>query len=43
MSKSAFKKVLQIREVINVTDEKDITIVHTHVPDKLYGYGLQVR
>lgn len=43
MSKSAFKKVLQIREVINEADEKDITIANTNVPDKLYGYGLQVR
>lgn len=43
MSNSAFRKVLQIREVINVADEKDVTITNTHVPDKVYGYGLQVR
>lgn len=30
-------------EVINVADEKDVAIANTHVPDKLYGYGLQVR
>lgn len=24
-------------------DEKAVTITNTHVPDKLYGYGLQVR
>ena len=30
-------------EVINVADEKEVTIANTHVPDKLYGYGLQVR
>lgn len=24
-------------------DEKEVTIANTHVPDKLYGYGLQVR
>lgn len=24
-------------------DKKDIEISNTHVPDKLYGYGLQVR
>lgn len=24
-------------------DEKAFTITNTHVPDKLYGYGLQVR
>lgn len=35
--------MLQIREVINVDDEKAVTITNTHVPDKLYGYGLQVR
>lgn len=35
--------MVQIREVINVADEKDVTIANTHVPDKLYGYGLQVR
>lgn len=32
-----------MREVINVADEKEITLANTHVPDKLYGYGLQVR
>lgn len=32
-----------MKEVINVDDKKDITLAHTHVPDKLYGYGLQVR
>lgn len=30
-----------MREVINVADEKEVTIANTHVPDKLYGYGLQ--
>lgn len=35
--------MVQFREVINVTDEKNVTIANTHVPDKLYGYGLQVR
>ena len=25
-------------EVLNVADEKEVTIVNTHVPDKLYGY-----
>lgn len=32
-----------MREVINVSDETKISIANTHVPDKLYGYGLQVR
>ena len=32
-----------MREVINVSDETRISIANTHVPDKLYGYGLQVR
>lgn len=27
----------------NMADEKEITVANTHVPDKLYGYGLQVR
>lgn len=26
-----------------MADEKEVTITNTHVPDKLYGYGLQVR
>lgn len=26
-----------------MADEKEVTIANTHVPDKLYGYGLQVR
>ncbi len=26
-----------------MADEKDVIIANTHVPDKLYGYGLQVR
>lgn len=26
-----------------MAEKKDITIANTHVPDKLYGYGLQVR
>lgn len=26
-----------------MTDKKDVNIQNTHVPDKLYGYGLQVR
>jgi len=26
-----------------MADEKKITVANTHVPDKLYGYGLQVR
>lgn len=30
-------------EVNSVTNEKEVTIANTHVPDKLYGYGLQVR
>ena len=32
-----------MNEVINVADKKEVTIANTHVPDKLYGYGLQVR
>ena len=35
--------MVQVREVISVADKKDVTIANTHVPDKLYGYGLQVR
>lgn len=30
-------------EVITVADEKEVAIANTHVPDKIYGYGLQVR
>lgn len=26
-----------------MSDETKISIANTHVPDKLYGYGLQVR
>lgn len=26
-----------------MADEKEVTIANTHVPDKVYGYGLQVR
>ncbi|MBP3339116.1 MAG: hypothetical protein J6L69_06910 [Lachnospiraceae bacterium] len=26
-----------------MADEKEVTLANTHVPDKLYGYGLQVR
>ena len=37
------KKCAITSEVINVADEKEVTIANTHVPDKLYGYGLQVR
>lgn len=29
--------------MVKVADEKEVTIANTHVPDKLYGYGLQVR
>ncbi len=26
-----------------MADKKEVTVANTHVPDKLYGYGLQVR
>lgn len=32
-----------MKEVNNLAEKKNVNVANTHVPDKLYGYGLQVR
>lgn len=39
---SLMKEILMGKEN-NMAGQKEITVANTHVPDKLYGYGLQVR